>query len=309
MHLFFPSDPLNKKMVDEALSDEWEAAKNDCASFPRGLISHEMMDKKLFDSAVVKSNSEYKGLALYRGWMMSPDQYFGLYNELASHNIFLMTPPEHYEFCHMLPMYYGAISDVTSKTAWLPLVDKNYYCLSDAMDVLKQFNGKAVILKDYVKSEKAYWNEACFIPDSSDSDHVENVIMKFLSLRGDKLIGGLVFREFMELEGSGKDEKTGMPLSKEHRIFMLDGQPILSCQYLGSKDTELNSISSIPKEMLAVAKRIPSRFFSMDLVRTKEGKWQILELGDGQVAGIPSGTDPSLLYRALGVQLGEGEKK
>jgi hypothetical protein len=48
----------------------------------------------------------------------------------------------------------------------------------------------------------------------------------------------------------------------------------------------------------AAAELIPSRFYTMDLARQR-GKWRIVELGDGQVAGLPERTDAAAFYRAI----------
>ena len=40
-------------------------------------------------------------------------------------------------------------------------------------------------------------------------------------------------------------------------------------------------------------------FFTMDVARRVDGEWLIVELGDGEVAGLPDGADPAAFYRAL----------
>jgi hypothetical protein len=37
----------------------------------------------------------------------------------------------------------------------------------------------------------------------------------------------------------------------------------------------------------------------MDLARTAAGEWLVVELGDGQVSGLPDGADPPALFAAL----------
>ena len=37
----------------------------------------------------------------------------------------------------------------------------------------------------------------------------------------------------------------------------------------------------------------------MDIVKTKNGNWVIVELGDGQVAGLPDNADRDSFYQAL----------
>jgi ATP-grasp domain, R2K clade family 3 len=45
-----------------------------------------------------------------------------------------------------------------------------------------------------------------------------------------------------------------------------------------------------------IAKNIESNFFSMDIAKTKNGEWIIIELGDGQVAGLPAKVDRLQFY-------------
>ncbi len=42
-----------------------------------------------------------------------------------------------------------------------------------------------------------------------------------------------------------------------------------------------------------------SRFFTMDVAKRIDGKWMIIELGDGQVAGLPEKVDIIDFYQAL----------
>ena len=94
------------------------------------------------------------------------------------------------------------------------------------MGLLRPFGSAAVVVKDFVKSRKHEWAEACFIPSASDRAAVERVVRRFLELQGDDLSEGLVFREFADFEPLGRHPKSGMPLTKEFRLFFLDRQPL-----------------------------------------------------------------------------------
>ena len=45
--------------------------------------------------------------------------------------------------------------------------------------------GKGVVLRDYVKSMKHYWDEAAYIPDAADHAAAWKVAARFLALRAD----------------------------------------------------------------------------------------------------------------------------
>ena len=165
------------------------------------------------------------------------------------------------------------------------------------MGLLRPFGSAPVVVKDYVKSRKHEWAEACFIPSASDRASVERVVRRFLELQGDDLSEGLVFREFVEFEPLGRHPRSEMPLTKEFRLFFLDGQPIFWTPYWDEGDY---AGLAPPVEMFAaVAGGVRSRFFTMDVAQRRDGDWMIVELGDAQVAGLPDHADVDGFYNAL----------
>ncbi len=157
-------------------------------------------------------------------------------------------------------------------------------------------------MKDYVKSEKHNWNEACFIPDASDKKKVQDIVSRFLELRGDYLNEGIVFREFIELEFLTEHSKSKMPLTKEFRIIFLNKKIVQIFNYwdegdYGSEKPDIDFFQNI-------AKNIESNFFTMDVAKKKNGEWIIMELGDGQVAGLPNNADRDKYYNGLKKKLG-----
>lgn len=120
-------------------------------------------------------------------------------------------------------------------------------------------------------------------------------MQRFLQLTGDELQGGLVLREFLQLESVGAHARSGMPLAREWRVFWLDGAPILVAPYWPEVNGERPPIEAFAE----AASRVRSRFFTMDLAKRASGEWVIVELGDGQVAGLPDGADPAVFHRAI----------
>jgi hypothetical protein len=47
------------------------------------------------------------------------------------------------------------------------------------------------------------------------------------------------------------------------------------------------------------ATAVRSRFFTMDVARRVDGDWMIVELGDGQVSGLPREEDAGPFYELL----------
>jgi hypothetical protein len=98
-----------------------------------------------------------------------------------------------------------------------------------------------------------------------------------------------------------------MPLTREYRIFWLDGEPLLTAPYWdeGQYPDQLPPIAAFQP----VAARIDSRFFTMDIAqRAGDDQWQIIELGDGQVAGLPERMDVGRFYVELSEAMARVEK-
>ena len=74
-----------------------------------------------------------------------------------------------------------------------------FYRYDELTELLRGFGDDSVVLKDFVKSRKHEWAEACFIPRASDSDAAAKVVRRFVELQEDDLEGGFVFRAFVDL--------------------------------------------------------------------------------------------------------------
>mgnify|MGYP007061391290 CR=1 FL=1 len=245
--------------------------------------------------------SEKSEYAVYRGWMLKPDRYGDLFNALKSRNIELINSPDNYKFCHYLPDSYDVIRNYAPNTIWFKK-DQLSKSLDEVCEILIKTFGKAsVMIKDYVKSRKHEWEEACFIPDVSDSIKVKRVVNRFLELQGDDLNEGIVFRQFLKLEFLTLHSKSKMPLTKEFRIFFLEGEPLQEFYYWDEGD--YGELKPDLKPFVEVAKKVNSRFFTMDIAKVENGGWVIIELGDGQVSGLPDNADLYEFYNRLKTRL------
>ncbi|MBW1297902.1 ATP-grasp domain-containing protein [Aquimarina litoralis] len=291
MRIIFCDSVFDNKTIEPDYEEEKKAAVN--AGFDFSLISfEELTDGNVATALRYVKEVENKELGIYRGWMLTPTQYQNLYNGLLKKNIELINSPKEYEHCHYLPNSYYKIAPKTPKSNWTKeLTDASIQQLTE------EFGNSAIIVKDFVKSEKHHWKEACFIPNASDFDTVKSVVDKFIELRGDSLNEGLVFRQFEELEYLTEHSKSGMPLTKEFRIFFANKRIINVFDYwdegvYGETSLELD-------DFIEIAKKIESNFFTMDVAKKKNGEWIIMELGDGQVAGLPDNANRNDFYNNL----------
>lgn len=292
MRLLFCCDPGDPRRPDSAYMDEVGAAERLGAEY--SLVDFEALaDGHDPERAVrcVAPAPEEGEVGIYRGWMLKAGQYAELYAALADRRVTLINAPAQYEHCHQLPNWYGRLEGQTPRSVWADAGDMS---LARLRVLLQTFGDRPVIVKDYVKSRKHEWLEACFIPSAADHQAVERVVSRFLALQGDDLNGGLVFREFLDFEPLGSHIKSGMPLTREFRLFFLDGVMIQESRYWDQGDYAGETPPLAHFTRLAAS--VESRFFTMDVAKTVNGEWVVVELGDGQVAALPEDADGFLLH-------------
>lgn len=295
MQIVFGSHPFEPRKPDPGFEQEFNAAM--AAGCSVNIVSMEGLLEERNANRAVRWITPKEGptAAVYRGWMLSETDYTSLGAALRQVNLDLINDPNQYATCHYLPNSYSLIEAHTAHSNWFEV--KVVPNDEQILNALRVFGDRAVVVKDYVKSQKHYWSTACFIPKASDSARALCVVREFLKSQGSSLNRGLVFREFLELETAGKHGKSGMPLSREVRLFFLNGKRLLCADYWNAgvalpTEDELHIFDEL-------AQTIPSNFFSMDIAKLKAGPWIVMELGDGQVAGLPEGLDPVEFYRAL----------
>ena len=284
LSFIFCSDPLDSDRIDDAYKAEYQAAG---LNFPCGLFSYEDMEQ----GKLSLCGEKISGLSIYRGWMMKPEMYRTFYQELLKKGIVLINTPEEYEKYHLLPGWYEEFKDDTSFSIW-----ETNGALDSAVKLTEGLEG-SYIVKDYVKSRKHEWYEACFINDISNRKNAQKVIDTFIKRQGDDLVGGIVLRKFEKLKPAGFHEISGMPLSEEYRVFVLAGKALIMDNYW--KPDKTTDISENERHWIqSIACQIKSSFVTVDIARRENGALMIMEMGDGQVSGLQQIT-PEDFYRAF----------
>ncbi len=207
-------DPLEPSRTDRAF--EAEVAAIERLGLPYVLVDHDALVQGDEPGRVVRRvpDQSESVLAVYRGWTVTPSQYRVLHEALEARNIRMINDPDAYRHGHYLPENYPVIKGRTPRSVWLT----GDLGIDRIMQALSPFGDGPAIVKDFVKSGKHEWNEACFIPSATDRRAVTRVVTRFLELQDEDLSEGLVFREFVEFEPIGVHPGSGMPLTEEYRI-------------------------------------------------------------------------------------------
>lgn len=287
MNIIFPNNPLDPREVEPDFADQ--AAAAEIAGFSTHLISFEALVHDNAADRAVRRVPEGAGPCLYRGWMLKPPAYAALTDALEARGAPFLVSPQSYAYAHHLPGWYDDFRVVTAATVWTASGD-----LGAVRTALAGLSSGPAIVKDYVKSAKHRWHEACSIPDTRDEEAALTVVRAFMAEQGDDLNGGIVLRTFRPYPSRGNEERTGMPLIEERRVFLWRGNPL---PIIGDEASLLHD----PRLQAAIG-RLCSPFVSLDLARLADGTWEVVEVGDGQVSGLRD-ADPFPSFRALKIAL------
>lgn len=296
-HILFYESMLQPRQVDEDYVAEAAAAR------AAGMDVHLLDWSALVDAgdagrAVRRVPVQTQPvLAILRGAMLRVETYTLLYAALLVRGVRLIADPAAYEHTHHLPASLNLIADMTPRTVIHPLPEGATLSEGRLAELLQPFGSGPIIVKDYVKSRKHEWLEACYIPNATSLSDAARVVQSFCGRQGSDLVGGLVFRVFEPFVAVGAHPRSGTPLTKEYRIWWLDGRPIAVVPHW---DEVVYDGGDPPvAQFVGVARTVRSRFFTMDVAERTDGAWRIVELGDGQVAWADDQVDLAAFYESL----------
>ena len=293
--ILFPENPLYPTKIDDNFIAEANVAKINGFEILIFNLEELISKNSQKQSTRLINSSDKIQKVIYRGWMLKISEYNTLYNELLSKNYQLINSPKEYKNCHYLPESLKFIRERTPKTIFEKF--ENNCSIDTLIEKSTIFGANPVIIKDYVKSEKHYWKSACFVPDASNITFLDLSIKNLIKLRGEDLNEGIVIREFIQLNDLILHPKSKMPLTEEYRLFFTNKKLLGIYNYWG--EIEYNTEFPETYDFEEIAEKVESNFFTMDIARQKTGEIIVIELGDGQVAGIPENTDVSLFYKKL----------
>lgn len=188
--------------------------------------------------------------------------------------------------------YYNMLKDVTPES-W---DDTNFY--------LCEHKGPFIV-KGRTNSKKMQWSRCMFAETKRDAMRIAGDLIE------DQHIGsqGIIYRKYIPLE-TYETGMNGLPFTNEWRLFFL-GTKLLSYGYYWSIASDeskaialrLGGISGGLDFAHRVAHKIydanPAlNFYVMDIARTTDNKWIMIELNDGQMSGLGE-NDPNVLYENL----------
>ncbi|MFJ9112792.1 ATP-grasp domain-containing protein [Streptomyces sp. NPDC102283] len=279
----FCADPLRPSRPDPQFADEVAAARATGGRI--ALLDHDALLAGDAAGAVARVARD-SGPYWYRGWMIPSRRYAELEAALGARGCALLTGAAAYRRAHELPGWYEEFAELTPRSVWRATPPGAPPPTADELAGLAAPLGPGPgIVKDFVKSRKHEWHEACYVPELADAEQLARVVGRFVELQGTFLSGGLVLRSFEPFVAGG-----------EARVWWVDGEAVLVTAHPDTPGAVSVPEPALPREAVG---RLGPRWVTTDLALREDGVWRVVEVGDGQVSGLPAGAEAGALFAAL----------
>lgn len=183
----------------------------------------------------------------------------------------------------------------------------------DTMASVPMSENGPFVVKGRTNSRKQEWGTRMYAKDRADAVKIQ------CSLLTDSLIGqqGIVFRKYIPLKKLGENGVTGQPFVNEWRAFYYKKVQLALGYYwsIAEEDTQKKAmLDDKAHELLANVSSILAdkvNFYCVDIAQKEDGDWIVVEVNDGQMAGLPYNQMAAQLYSKLkmALEVEKGPKK
>jgi ATP-grasp domain, R2K clade family 3 len=246
MRFIFPSDYFHPKQVDEAYLAEYNCLQN--IGFETSVISLESLESGVSKIYPLPDPDEK---IIYRGWMLAPNDYSLLVDAVKHSGADMWIDRDEYLRTHYLPNWYPLLHDLTPETHCFDVDDR-------LESKLNKLGWDRFFVKDYVKSLKTSTGSIINSPSA-----INSLVAEMQKFR-DTIEGGICVRQVEDFI-----------TETERRYFVINDRI-----HAASPEIEIPAIAT------ECARRIDSKFFSIDCIDRRDGRTRIVEIGDGQVSGL-----------------------
>lgn len=188
------------------------------------------------------------------------------------------------------------------------LVGRTFRTWHDSLNIPSAMADKPFVVKGTTNSDKRAWSRRMFAPNLQAAFRIA------ADLRADAFLGpqGVVFREYVPLQALEMPIVDLPPLANEWRTFYYRGQRLAHGYYWSNiddwalvdaarADFEEQGLALADQVAADIQEKIP--FVCIDVAKTEDGRWLVVELNDGCMSGLNGSVPAEDLYRNLALAL------
>lgn len=253
MRMIYPGSMLRSSSVDEYFEEEFSSFDNPA------IYSFE--DGKVFE----KGQSLDGETLLYRGWIVSLEDYEKLNKSVENKGGKLLISPEKYFRSQFAQGWINVFEEHTPET-------KIYHYDVDSNTMMDDFanSAESFVVKGSSKSLKHDWDNSMFAPSFKD---IVRVVNNFKEQVSESEESHILIREFEKLA------------ENELRVFWVDNVATITDHPNNAETVVIDErIEKYVDSLMPLIKSLDAGFVSTDIVDSDKGL-RVVEVGSGMVSG------------------------
>lgn len=214
---------------------------------------------------------------LWAGYIPTVERYAAIYAAAAAKGVRLVNTPEEYQTAMEFDKFYSLLGDLTPESIVLSSIDD-----------LFSFESKLpfpVFVKGAIKSNKDQGWAACVAKDSAQLVDIGRRLLA----RERRSRGKVIVRRLVKFRATAVDRQS-FPIGREYRVFVCRGEVVAQGFYwdehrdpFSLSDTDADAIRRLSIE---ASRRVGVPFIAVDIGQLESGDWIVIEISDGQFAGL-----------------------
>jgi hypothetical protein len=215
--------------------------------------------------------------AIWAGYIPAVERYRAIYQAAAAKGVRLVNTPAQYQTAMEFDKFYPLLGDLTPQSVVVSSVD-------DLSTVEAQL-GFPVFVKGAVKSNKDQGWAACVAHNAAELAAIGTSLLA----RERRSRGKIIARRLVNFRSIAVD-KQDFPIGREYRVFVCRNEVLIYGFYwdeyrdafplTAADDADIRALS------IEAARRIGTPFISADIGQLEDGRWIVIEVSDGQFAGL-----------------------
>ncbi|MBX9841715.1 MAG: ATP-grasp domain-containing protein [Xanthobacteraceae bacterium] len=214
---------------------------------------------------------------IWAGYIPAAERYRAIYDAAAAKGVRLINTPAEYQTAMEFDKFYPLLGDLTPDSIVLSSIDE--------FPTVEARLGFPVFVKGTIKSNKDQGWAACVAHDSGELEAIgRNLLSRERRSRGKIIARRLVSFRAIDID------KQSFPIGREYRVFVHGGDVLAYGFYwdeyrdtfgLGPADE-----AAIKTLSIEAARRVGTPFIAVDIGQLEDGRWIVIEVSDGQFAGL-----------------------
>jgi hypothetical protein len=211
------------------------------------------------------------------GYIPAVDHYAAIYAAAAAKGVRLVNTPAQYQTAMEFDKFYPLLGELTPESLIVSSIEELFS--------IPQRLSFPVFVKGAIKSNKDRGWSACVAHDAAELEG----IARDLLTRDRRSRGKIIVRRLVAFRTLATD-KQAFPIGREYRAFVYRDDVLAYGfyweEYRDSGVLDDADKAAINALSIEAARRVGTPFVAVDLGQLEDGRWIVIEVSDGQFAGL-----------------------